>query len=117
MLNTIVNEYTNCLTSFTTQLQVIEKKIKLISIIRLLTAIGIILCFYFALTYLLSLFYLFFSIILFFVVMVLMHSHYFKKKQILLNYIQINNEELDALKGNYTCFDEGKEFIDHSHGY
>ncbi|MBN2521333.1 MAG: hypothetical protein JXB17_12545 [Bacteroidales bacterium] len=42
---------------------------------------------------------------------------FLKKQQLIKNLIRINNEELEAISGNYSAFETGEEYIDQNHYY
>lgn len=45
------------------------------------------------------------------------HNRLFLKKEFLETKIKVNEQEIAALNYNYSCFDDGKEYIDSSHLY
>ena len=45
------------------------------------------------------------------------HNRWFYRRDYLKRRIEINQQELDALQGNISAFDDGKEFVNPSHLY
>lgn len=52
-----------------------------------------------------------------FFVLIKIHDRLFRRREWLETQARINREELQGLQGDYSCFDEGKEFIDPEHFY
>ncbi len=52
-----------------------------------------------------------------FLVLIRYHSKILLNKKFREAFLQINQNELDALDGNYACFENGKEYIDPDHPY
>lgn len=109
--------YQERITSYSEKFKKAERKIQLISTMRLILALGIIASFYCGLTQNLSYFYLFFLLLAAFVAFVIIHSKLFYNKTILGNYIRINHEELRSLEGLTDSFLKGNEFVDHQHPF
>jgi len=113
----VADIYQERIVSFSNQLKKVEKRIQFISSVRLISALGIIGSFYWALTENITYFYLFFLLIAAFIVLVILHSNLFAKKTIYSNYVRINYEELKSLEGNTDPYPKGVEFVDHQHPY
>ncbi len=52
-----------------------------------------------------------------FFILVKMHNRLFYRKTWLETQLEVNQNELDGLKGDYSRFDEGREFVDPEHFY
>lgn len=94
----------------------VSKKINVVSNIRLGVALLFLLALYFGLTYH-ALLYALPVLLFFFVILVRNHSRLFDEKIHLQNLITVQQNELQGLKGDYSCFDNGKIFIDTHHPY
>jgi DNA mismatch repair ATPase MutS len=111
----LLHFYQDRKTEFASSLQKVNRKISLISNLRLATALFIILTLYFGLkTHLLL--YTTPGLILIFVLFIRKHATLFEQKLHLENLITIHTNELLAVEGNFSCFNTGAEFI-HTHHY
>lgn len=110
--------YTQRITTYTSEKQILEKKQKNLPALRL----GLFVLFaflgyrYLVLQSLLPAM-LTFSVFSAFVILSLIDSTFKKRIKRLEILLAINQKEADALNGNYDAFDPGNEFIDSSHDY
>jgi DNA mismatch repair ATPase MutS len=102
--------------NFSSELEAIKKRINIVSNSRLIAAIAFIVLLYFsfsesALIFLLPL------LLVLFVVLVRKHSELFAQKTHLENLVRINDNEIQSLQGNFSCFNNGAMFINPHHPY
>ena len=102
--------------NFNAALEKIKEKIRVVSNLRVIVAIGFIAALYFGLTYQ-DLLYALPVLLLIFVVLVRNHGRMFDTKTHLENLISIQKNELAALEENFHSFPKGEEFIDPHHPY
>jgi ABC-type multidrug transport system fused ATPase/permease subunit len=105
-------------TEFTSQLQRINRSIRLMSNGRLLVAVVFFVVLYFGLTRDHGLLYFLLLLVIVFAVMVREHGRLFITQTHLQNLVKINHCEAQAVgNGDYSCFSPGNEFIDPHHPY
>jgi DNA mismatch repair ATPase MutS len=114
----MLSEYTQRITTYSTENQSLEKKQKNLPMLRL----GLFLLFAFLVYKYLVIQSAFpailgISVFIIFLVLSFIDSRLKRHIKIVEIYIQINTKEVSALNGNYTGFDPGNEFIDQSHDY
>ena len=113
-----LSEYTQRITTYSTEKLNLEKKQKNLPMLRL----GLFLLFAFLVYKYLVIQSVFpailgISVFIIFLVLSFIDSRLKRHIKIVEIYIQINTKEVSALNGNYTGFDPGNEFIDQSHDY
>ena len=113
-----LSEYTQRITTYSTEKLNLEKKQKNLPMLRL----GLFLLFAFLVYKYLVIQSVFpailgISVFIIFLVLSFIDSRLKRRIKIAGIYIQINKKEVSALNGNYTGFDPGNEFIDQSHDY
>ncbi len=101
---------------FSEQLAGITKLINLVSNVRLATAGAFLLLLYFAFSQNI-LFYILPLVLLLFIILVKKHSNLYDRKVHLENLVKINSDELQSLRGDFSCFDGGVKFINPHHPY
>jgi hypothetical protein len=109
--------YSQKIKEFSTRLNKLESKIRVISYSRLIIAIVSVIIFYFALTENPYLFFGLLFLLTLFSILVIIHSGLFRKKELTENYIKINENELKYLKHDFSSFDKGEDLIDFNHPY
>jgi hypothetical protein len=109
--------YAQKLKTYSSQLNSLESKIRIISYSRLIIAIASVILFYFAIHGSHYLFFALLSLLITFSALVIIHSTLFKKKELMQNYIRINENELKYLSHDFSVFDKGQDFIDFNHPY
>ena len=109
--------YSDRRSAFSGSFHEVKKKINVVSNLRLLVAAAILVTFYFGLTNNTSLFYVTLLEVVVFIFLMRHHSSLFRKKTHLENLLNIQSNELAALQGNFSQFDEGRQFIDPHHPY
>lgn len=119
MSEEIRNIYTEKLNTFTALAIKLSKSIKTISILRLIVFLsGFIIIYIFASSNMIT--WVIISSILItglFLYLVKLHVSKEKKRDLINAFIKINQNELDALKGNYQGFESGSEFLDPHHPF
>jgi hypothetical protein len=109
--------YKNRINYFSDKLISVENKTRIVSYTRVFLALAVMVFFYFALTKDTVYFYWVLFLIMIFIGFVFVHTKLFKKRDLLKNLVLINKQELEYLEQNYSSFDPGDEFIDHTHPY
>jgi hypothetical protein len=109
--------YSQKIKEFSTQLNKLESKIRIVSYSRLTIALTSIVIFYFALTENPYLFFGLLFLLILFSILVIIHSSLFRKKELTENYIKINENELKYLNHDFSSFDKGEDLIDFNHPY
>ena len=111
--------YKNLLSDHKLELKKSKRSARVISIIRLIVfVVGVILIYLFSNAGLAG--YLTFTIVLavvVFLVLVKIHSKVLYKQKIQKAFIKINEDELTALSGDFSHFENGKGFVDSKHPY
>jgi hypothetical protein len=102
--------------TFDAELSVVKKNINLISNLRLIVAAALIGLIYFGFSEPVFLYLIPLAFILF-IVLMKKHSDLFSRKVHLQNLVKINTDELQSLGGNFSCFNNGVQFIDPHHPY
>jgi hypothetical protein len=102
--------------TFDAELSIVKKNINLISNLRLVVAAALIGLIYIGFTEPVF-FYLLPLILVLFIVLMKKHSDLFSKKVHLQNLVKINTDEIQSLQGNFSCFNNGAQFIDPHHPY
>jgi len=119
MNNNLHSIYQNLLHDYEQKLKKSKYSARLISILRLTVFIaGITLIYFFANAG--STVYLTLDIVLtivFFLVLVKTHSLFLNKQKEEEAYIKINKDEITALSGDFSHFENGKAFLDSKHSY
>ncbi len=110
--------YNQTLQQTKTELEITNKKILYISIIRILLFLGCIITVYMlwnkdTMTMTLSVM----LVIIPFLLMIKLHNRFFHKRKYLETKSEILEKELEGLNNNYSSFDEGKEFVNPEHMY
>lgn len=108
--------YAHRKSSFATTLRDINKRINVVSNIRLSVALIFLVLLYFAFSNY-SLFYALPLVFLVFILLVRKHAALFEQKIHLENLVQIHYDELHAQEGDFSNFSSGSEFIDAHHPY
>jgi len=109
-------EYEKRKTDFLTSLGKADENITLISNLRLVTAILVLVLFYFSFTS--SVYgYLSAVVVILFLVLVKKHANLFKEKTHFENLVKINTAELKYLEGDFFHLPDGKRFIDPHHPF
>ena len=119
MNSNLQSEYQNLLEDYTQKFEKIKGRSRIISLLRLAVFIGgSFLIYLFAssglTTYLLLTIFLGISI---FLVLIKLHSKALYQQNILKAFIKINKDELRALSGDFSHFENGKSFVNHAHPY
>ena len=118
MKNAIGEIYKRRIEKYSTNLDKVNRKINLITFFRLIIfMLGISLSIY---LYSIELFFAVSSFLVFsflFMYAIKVHTKLFHTKLQLSNLVQINNEEIIRLEGNYSDFDTGIEFLEIDHPY
>ena len=112
----LVDFYGKRKSQFSGLLATINKKINVVSNVRLAVALFFILIIYFAFSNT-TLFYGLPLIAIVFIYLVREHAALFRKKVRLENLVTIQTDELHALAGDFTAFATGAEFIDPHHPF
>jgi DNA mismatch repair ATPase MutS len=112
----LVDFYRNRKSQFGGLLTTINKKINVVSNVRLAVALLFILITYFAFSNT-TLFYVLPLIVVAFTYLVREHAALFRKKVRLENLVKIQTNELQAIDGDFTALDTGAEFIDSHHSF
>jgi len=101
---------------FADALQKIKREINFVSNVRLGVAALFLICLYLAFdnNYL---FYVLPALLVGFVILIRKHAGLFQKKTHLENLVDIHWNELQALEGNFSCFESGEEFIEPHHPF
>lgn len=102
--------------AYSTQVVSINKRISLISNLRLVTAIAAIVFLYFTFSNQLFVLAALLSMVAF-ALLVRRHSELFNERSHLENLVKIQNQEIQGLKGDSSCFVSGAEFVDTHHPY
>ena len=102
---------------FSDSLQVLNKKINVISNLRLSVALLFLALLYFGLTHDRDLLYLLVPVLAAFVLLVRRHAFFFDKKVHLENLVRIQDDELYSMGGDFSHFSSGSEFINIHHPY
>jgi DNA mismatch repair ATPase MutS len=102
--------------NFDTKLQAIKKTINIVSNSRLIMAAIFIAFVYFSFT-VFDLVYLLPVVLVVFIILVRKHSELFAQKTHLENLVQINENEIQSLRGDFSCFNNGARFINPHHPY
>lgn len=113
-----LSDYNQLLTTLSTERNSIVKKQKPLPMLRLAFFLGLVFIIYTFLTT--QTFLSGIAVILVFALFIMLSIYDSKLKKQLKNIeilIEINQNEVSALKGNYSTFDPCKEFIDQSHDY
>ncbi len=110
--------YNQTLQQTKTELEITNKKILYISIIRIILFLGCIITIYMlwnkdTMTMTLSVM----CVIISFLLMIKLHNRFFHKRKYLETKSEILEKELAGLNNNYSSFDEGKEFVNPEHMY
>lgn len=117
-LNEVIDQYQQEIQDAEIQLVQTRRNIKLISILRVMIFLGMV-----AIVFILwkeSWWILTLSLttpLLLFGWLIKRHNYWFNQKEILKTSIKINEQELKAIKYDFSSFDKGEEFIDPSHLY
>ena len=112
----LISFYEQRRSNYAAQLTSINKKIYLISNLRLVTALASLVFIYFTFTNV-SFFYVALPLLVTFALLVSRHSKLFNTKLHLENLITIHKHELQGLTGDISCFLNGSEFLDFHHPY
>lgn len=110
--------YNQTLQQTKTELEITNKKILYISIIRILLFLGCIITVYMLWnkdTMIMTLSVM--LVIIPFLLMIKLHNRFFHKRKYLETKSEILEKELEGLNNNYSSFDEGKEFVNPEHMY
>ncbi len=117
-MNNIKSVYQEYLNKYTEQSNIIKKRLKQISLLRSLSFLAIFVTFYilFDNSWILSTLsaFIFLSIFLFLVRIYINKANQFEFAKKLAS---INKNELEAINGNYSHFNDGKEFINKDHDF
>ena len=108
--------YTSRITETTKELTLVKKRILHISLLRIaffLAGIAGIILFFHAGTW--ALIGTVCCTFLPFLILIKLHNRFFARKEWLETQAQINREELKGLDGDFSDFDEGKEFANPEH--
>ena len=110
--------YANRKSSFTTSIEVVKKKINIVSNLRLVVALVFLAFLYFAFSNY-ELFYILPGVLLVFILLVRWHAALFDKKVHLENLRQIQHDELQAIRqpADFSVNNSGSEFINTHHPY
>ncbi len=103
---------------FTESLHEVNKKIRIISLIRIIVFLSTVIGIYFAVAYEQKILALFFSLgFVLFIYLVRVHAGLESKKEWNQALVNINHEELKLLNGKTEGMDTGEEFLLSSHSY
>lgn len=102
---------------FSDSLQILTKKINVISNIRLSVALLFLALLYFGLSHDRDLLYLLAPVLVVFIVLVRRHAFLFDKKIHLENLVRVQQDELFSMGGDYSHNSSGSEFINIHHPY
>jgi len=103
---------------FTKSLREVNKKIRIISLIRIIVFLTTVIGIYFAVAYEQKILAILFSLgFVFFIYLVRVHAGLENKKEWNQTLININHEELKLLDGKTEGMDTGEEFLYQSHSY
>lgn len=102
--------------SFAASLKLVKEKINTTSNLRLLVAGFFPVIIYFSFTYIM-LFYALIPLLVIFLALVQKHVKLFEQKVHLENLVKINTREGKSVKGDYSDFHSGTEFVDAHHPY
>jgi DNA mismatch repair ATPase MutS len=117
-LEEVVNQYNRLLNEYGSQKSRLESRIKLVSIVRLIVFFLILFVIYQVLVKELP--YLWGGIaiaIIAFLILIKYHAKLFRKKTFFENLLQINKEEINALKGDISVFGKGEEYEISGHDF
>jgi hypothetical protein len=111
--------YNNLLKDYTLKFEKTKIKARTISFLRLAVFVGAAFLIYlFASSGLMTYLYIIIFLgIIAFLVLIKMHSKVLYQQKIQEAFIKINKDELKALSGDFGHFENGKNFIDHSHSF
>ncbi len=110
--------YTKLQQKYTSEHDALNKLIARVGLLRILVFLGGIVGIYISTGYAASLLVLVSAVfILSFVLIVIWHARLHKKRDELARLLKINTDELDALNGKYSAFEDGSEFLDPDHPY
>jgi len=116
--NSIKAAYLETLAALTEQQTSVDRRIRRISLIRITVFVAGVFTVYLAGKYTLSA--VFGTLVIFvlaFTAVVVWHARVHKRRDVLLRLLKINKDELDAVNGNYSVFDDGNEFADDGHHF
>lgn len=111
-------QYQDLIHSYSTEKQKIDKQSLWVSVIRL--AVFILLAFFVYLSFKsgrIDFWIVSFLLLVIFLFLMKYHAKLFTKRNFLKRIIQINKEEIQALKGDYSAFAEGSEFEIPAHDF
>ncbi|MCF2874714.1 MULTISPECIES: MutS-related protein [unclassified Tenacibaculum] len=110
-----ISFYKEEINSLNTALAKLKKQLFYTRILRLITFLAIAFSIYFALTGVKMLFIGSFLAIICFVFLILKHNQLKENIRLIQAKLKINQDEIDALKGNYYYFVEGYNFVNPDH--
>ena len=108
--NELIAYYEQRQSNYAKQLLSINKRIYLISNLRLATALALLVFLYFTFTHV-SFFYIDFPLLVTFALLVRRHSELFNEKLHLENLLTIHKHEIQGLKGDISCFINGLNLL------
>jgi hypothetical protein len=116
--NDITTAYRQAIAGLTKQHAKVDRRIKSISLIRILVFLAGVFFVYlatgFSMVYVAGVLLVF---ILAFAAVVLWHAAAYNKRDGLARLLKINKDELKAMNGDYSVFDDGNEFADDDHHF